>query len=64
MARPIKETPIVSGKDAIRFAEPMANPTPETKEEKAASKRAYSAVKAIIHLSYNWDYRASTKFFG
>lgn len=47
MARPIKETPVVSGKDAKRFAERMANPTPETKEEKAAAKRAYEAVKAI-----------------
>ena len=33
MARPIKETPVVTGKDAKRFAEKMANLKPESKEE-------------------------------
>ena len=47
MARPIKDTPVVTGKDAEKFAERLANPTPETKEEKAAAKRAFEAVKAI-----------------
>lgn len=47
MARPIKDTPVVTGKDAKKFAERMANPTPETKEEKAAAKKAYEAIKAI-----------------
>ena len=31
MARPIKETPVVTGKDAKRFAEKMANLKPESK---------------------------------
>ena len=47
MARPIKDTPVVTGKDAVKFAERLANPTPETKEEKVAAKRAFEAVKAI-----------------
>ena len=47
MARPIKDTPVVTGKDAVKFAERLANPTPETKEEKAAAKSAFEAVKAI-----------------
>lgn len=47
MARPIKGTPVVTGKDAEKFAERLANPTPESKEEKAAAKRAFEAVKAI-----------------
>ena len=47
MARPIKDTPVVTGKDAVKFAERLANPTPETKEEKAVAKRAFEAVKAI-----------------
>lgn len=47
MARPIKDTPVVTGKDAVKFAERLSNPTPETKEEKVAAKRAFEAVKAI-----------------
>ena len=47
MARPIKDTPVVTGKDAEKFAERLANPTLETKEEKAAAKKAFEAVKAI-----------------
>lgn len=47
MARPIKDTPVVTGKDAEKFAKRLANPTPETKEEKVVAKMAYEAVKAI-----------------
>lgn len=47
MARPIKDTPVVTGKDAEKFAERLANPSPETTEEKMAAKRAFDAVKAI-----------------
>ena len=41
MARPIKETPVLTGKDAKRFAEKMANPRPVTKEEVEAAKKVY-----------------------
>ena len=37
MARPIKETPVVTGKDAKRFAEKMAHLKPESKEEREAA---------------------------
>lgn len=47
MARPIKDTPTITGSDAKKFAERLANPTPETKEEKDAAKRAFEAVKSI-----------------
>ena len=47
MARPIKDTPVVTGKDAEKFAERLANPMPETKEEKVEAKKAFEAVKAI-----------------
>ena len=45
MARPIKETPVVTGKDAKRFAEKMANLKPESKEEKEAAKKKTSDKK-------------------
>lgn len=47
MARPIKETPILMGKDARRFVEKMANLKPESKEEKEAAKKVYLKFKAI-----------------
>ncbi len=51
MARPIKETPIVTGKDAKRFAEKMANPKPESKEERDAAKKVYEKFKAIASFA-------------
>lgn len=47
MARPIKETPVLRGKDAENFAKRMANPAPVSKAEKEAAKKAYEAFKAI-----------------
>lgn len=47
MARPIKETPIVKGKDAEIFAERTANPAPVSMSEKKAALKAYEAFKAI-----------------
>jgi hypothetical protein len=47
MARPIKETPVLKGKDAIRFAEKIANPAPISQSEKDAAREAYEAFKAI-----------------
>ena len=48
MARPIKETPVVTGKDAERFAE---NLKPESKEEKEAAKKVYEKFKAIASFA-------------
>ena len=46
MARPIKETPVVTGKDAKRLAEKMACLKPESKEEREAAKKVYEKFKA------------------
>lgn len=47
MARPIKETPVITGKDEKRFAEKMANLKFESKEEKEAAKKVYEKFKSI-----------------
>ena len=47
MARPIKETPVLRGKDAEVFARRIANPTPVSQAEKEAARKAYEAFKAI-----------------
>ncbi len=47
MARPIKETPVLKGKDAVTFAERIANPAPVSQSEKDAAREAYEAFKAI-----------------
>lgn len=47
MARPIKETPVLTGKDAENFARRMANPAPVSDAEKEADRKAYEAFKAI-----------------
>ena len=47
MARPIKDTPVLRGKDAIKFAQRTANPAPVSKAEKEAARKAYEAFKAI-----------------
>ena len=52
MARPIKETPVITGKDAKRFAEKMALLKPESKEEKEAAKRVYEKFKAIAAFTF------------
>lgn len=51
MARPIKETPVLTGKDAKRFAEKMANPSPVTKEEVEAAKKVYEKFKVIASFT-------------
>ena len=47
MARPIKETPVLRGKDAMKFAQRIANPAPVSNAEKEAARKAYEAFKAI-----------------
>ena len=47
MARPIKETPVLSGKDAEVFAKRIQNPTPVSQSEKEEARKAYEAFKAI-----------------
>lgn len=52
MARPIKETPVLKGKDARRFAEQIAHAKPESKEEREAAKRVYEKLKQTP--SFRW----------
>jgi hypothetical protein len=47
MARPIKETPTIKGKDSIRFQEAMDNLVPASAEEKKRMKRSYEFMKSI-----------------
>ncbi len=47
MARPIAPTPVLTGKDAKRFAKHLANPAPISKERKEAARKVYEAFKSI-----------------
>lgn len=51
MARPIKETPIITGNDAKQFAAKMATLKPESQEEKEAAKRVYEQFKVIASFA-------------
>lgn len=44
MARPIKETPVLSGKDADNFVWNLEHPTPASTEEKERARKIYDAV--------------------
>ncbi len=46
MARQIKDTPIITGKDADRFAKKIANPKPASPEDIRRARAIYEAVKA------------------
>lgn len=48
MARPIRETPILHGKDARRFEERMKNPPKETEEQRAQRLKDYEYIKSIF----------------
>jgi hypothetical protein len=51
MARPIKETPILFGKDAQNFKERMKNPPKETPEAKKRLLEAYRIGMQILAKS-------------
>lgn len=48
MARPIQDTPILSGEDARRFIELMNTPRPETPERKTQINEAYDTVMKML----------------
>ncbi len=52
MARPIKETPVITGEDAERFLEDIKNPIPESPEEIAKAKEVYEQFKAIARFDF------------
>jgi hypothetical protein len=47
MARPIKDTPTLTGKDAKRFREAMENVKPVSKERMEEIKSSYELFKSI-----------------
>jgi hypothetical protein len=47
MARPIKETPIIKGKDARRFSAKIANPVRISQEEREKMEKIYQEVVKI-----------------
>lgn len=47
MARPIKDTPAIWGKDAKRLTEAMENVVPIAKEKREEMKKAYEWFKSI-----------------
>jgi len=47
MARPIKETPTIRGRDSIRFQEAMDNLVPASAEEKERMRCSYEFMKSI-----------------
>lgn len=51
MARPIQETPVLSGEDARRFVELMDTPRPETPQRKAQIQAAYETVMKMLARS-------------
>jgi hypothetical protein len=46
MARPIAETPIITGEDARRFDEAMANLKPASEERKQEIRESYELFKS------------------
>lgn len=47
MARPIKETPILYGKDAERFLNEMKDVKPTSEEEKQRVRASYERIKKL-----------------
>jgi hypothetical protein len=47
MARPIGETPVLYGEDAVRFLDEMGNVKPASNEEKKRVRKAYDMLKKI-----------------
>ena len=47
MARPIKETPILYGKDAERFIREMEHVKPASEEEKKRVRASYEKIKKL-----------------
>lgn len=44
MAKPIKETPVLTGEDAIRFRKAAENVVPVSKKEKEEARAIYEAI--------------------
>ena len=52
MARPIKETPELYGKDAARFEKLISKSQPVSQEEKERARKAYEVMKSISNFQW------------
>lgn len=52
MARPIKETPTLRGKDARTFEKKINNPRTITREEIKAARESFDRVMSIAKLAF------------
>lgn len=52
MARPIKETPELTGKDAARFEALISTPKPVSPEEKDRAREAYEVMRSISNFQW------------
>ena len=58
MARPIRETPILYGKDAERFGEEMKRVESLTPEQRKANREKLQAEIAVLDKEWNLTYNA------
>ena len=58
MARPIRETPILYGKDAERFVEEMKRIESLTTEQRKANREKLQAEIAVLDKEWNLTYNA------
>lgn len=58
MARPIRETPILYGKDAERFVEEMKRVESLTPEQRKANREKLQAEIAVLDNEWNLTYNA------
>lgn len=52
MARPIKETPELYGKDAERFEKLISQPQPVSAAERERARKAYEIMKSISNFQW------------
>ena len=58
MARPIRDTPILYGKDAKRFVEEMKRVESLTPEQRKANREKLQAEIAVLDKEWNLTYNA------
>lgn len=52
MARPIKETPELYGKDAERFEQMISQSRPVSAQERERARKAYEVMKSISNFQW------------
>ena len=51
MAKPIRETPVLTGEDALKFELASQNVSPASNEEKEEAKRAYEFFQSVARFA-------------